>query len=574
MEKNLFSIFVKFILILIPYFEFTSAQTQLPQQVYSEKGIVASSSSIASEIGINILKSGGNAIDAAIAVGFALCVTYPSAGNIGGGGFMIIRKNTGEVCVIDYREAAPKSATRNMYLDEKGEIIPEASTTGYRATAVPGTVAGFELAYKKFGKLKWKKLIEPAIKLARDGFEVSRSLARQLSDSSNPIFKFPESKKIFHKQNNFYKEGDIFKQPDLAKTLKRIQKHGAKDFYSGKTAKLIVEDMRVNNGLITFEDLKLYKPVIRKPVIGTYRNYTIISMPPPSSGGAVLIEMLNILENYDLKNLGHDSPQKYHLLIEAMRRAYADRSKYFGDPDFVKIPIKGLTSKSYARELSNSIDTNRASSSESITTIAPQSYESEETTHFTIIDTEGNIVVNTYTLNGSYGNGAVVKGAGFLLNNEMDDFTTKPGKPNLYGLIQGEANAIEPYKRPLSSMTPTIVLKDEKPFLALGSPGGPTIINTVLQVIINVVDHEMNLQQALNAPRIHHQWLPDIVFYEESGISKDVIELLVSKGHKLELYSKKFPYIGDVQAIMVDPVTGIKYGASDFRSPDAKAISY
>lgn len=556
------------------FIEILYTQIQLPLPEHSKNGMVASSSEIASRVGVEILKSGGNAVDAAIAVGFALAVTHPSAGNIGGGGFMIVRLSNGETCVIDYRETAPKAAHRDMYLDENGNPNRDASVIGYKAAGVPGTVAGFELAHKKFGRLKWKSLLEPAYKLAKNGFPVSLNLSRQLMDSSNPIFKFAESRKIFHKLNGFYSEGEILKQPELAKTLERIKKYGAKDFYEGETAKLIVKDFQLNDGLITFEDLKNYKPKIREPLVGSYRNYKIITMPPPSSGGIALIQMLNILENFELKNYEPNSSRKYHLLIESMKRAFFDRAKYLGDPDFIKIPVSGLTSKEYAHKLYLTIDTNKALESKLVENFNPYLFESEETTHYTVVDKDGNVVVNTYTLNGSYGCGAVVKGAGFLLNNEMDDFTIKSGHPNIYGLIQGETNAIESGKRPLSSMTPTIVLKNENLFLALGSPGGPTIINTVLQVIINVIDHAMNIQQAVNAPRIHHQWLPDIVYYENFGLAEDVRKSLEIKAHKLEIYSKKFPYIGDVQAIMIDSATNLRYGASDFRNPDAKSIGY
>ncbi len=553
---------------------FIYTQAQLPSPVKSKRGMVASATEFASEAGIEILKSGGNAIDAAIAIGFALAVTYPNAGNIGGGGFMLVCMPNGETFAIDYRETAPMASHREMYLDQKGEPIKDASVIGYKAVGTPGTVAGFELAHQKFGKLKWEILLEPAIKLAKDGFPVSSNLARQLRDSTNPIFNFSESRRIFHKGNNFYNEGEILKQPDLAQTLKRIQKYGAKDFYEGKTAHLIVKDIQENGGIITLEDLKNYKAKIREPLVGIYRNYKIITMPPPSSGGTILIEMLNILENFDLKNYEHNSSRKYHLIIEAMKRAFYDRAKYFGDPDFIKIPVNTLISKEYAYQLAHSIDTNYATPSSSIQNIDLYLNESHETTHFTVVDENGIVVVNTYTLNGSYGCGAVVKEAGFLLNNEMDDFTIKPGHPNIYGLIQGEANVIEPNKRPLSSMTPTIVLKDEKVYLALGSPGGPTIINSVLQVIINVIDHGMNLQQAINAPRIHHQWLPDVVKFEAFGLAEDVRKSLELKGHSFEIFSKNFPYIGDVEAIMIDPETKIRYGGSDFRNPDAKAIGY
>ena len=526
-------------------------------------GMVASTSEIASRIGVEIMQRGGNAIDAAVGVGLALAVTWPSAGNIGGGGFMMIRRANGETEIIDYRERAPLAASRDMYLDKKGDVIKGASTVGYRAVGVPGTVAGLSLALERHGKLKWADVIEPARKLAAEGFTMSHHLTRSLQGSEKLLTQFPESKRIFLRDGKFYEEGERLVQPELAATLARLKEIGPREFYEGKTAQMIVADMRVSGGLITDRDLKEYEPTVRKPLKGTYRGYEIVTMPPPSSGGAALLEMLNMLEHYDVAQSGPGSSDTIHLLVEAQRRAFADRAELMGDADFVKVPVAGLVSKKYAAELVKTIDREHATPSSKIRAGSATAYESPETTHFTVIDEEGNVVTNTYTLNGGYGSGATARGTGVLLNNEMDDFTSKPGVPNAYGLLQSENNAIAPRKRPLSAMTPTIVLKDGKVWFAIGSPGGPTIINTVLQVIVNVVDFGMNIQQAIDAPRFHHQWMPDRIQFEPLGINRDTRAALERKGH---VFAEKPGNMGDAEGVMIDPKTGMRLGASDPRS--------
>lgn len=546
------------------------------QPVRAQHGLVASTSRIATEVGVEVLKRGGNAVDAAIAVAFAEAVTHPAAGNIGGGGFMMIRLKDGRTTAIDYREMAPAAAARNVYLDKDGNLIKGegSSTVGYRAAGVPGTVRGMELALKKYGsgKLTWQQLIEPARKLAADGFPLSHSYARSLRGDSDLLAQYEDSKHIFLNDGKFYNEGDLLRQPDLSATLARIQKNGPNEFYEGQTARLIAEDMKRHSGLITLEDLNNYVAREREPLHSTYRGYEVISMPPPSSGGAVLIEMLNILEGYDLRTLGWSSSDRYHLMTESMRRAFADRAEYMGDADFVKVPVAGMISKQYAATLRNGINLDHASTSAQVRAGKPMGYESEETTHFTVIDADGNAVANTYTLNGGYGSGVVAKGTGVLLNNEMDDFAAKPGAPNAYGLIQGENNAVGPRKRPLSAMTPTFVLrKDGSLWFAVGSPGGPTIINTVLQVITNIIDYDMNIQQAIDAPRIHHQWLPDELVYEPLGLSADTKRALESRGHNIV---GKPRYMGDAEGIMIEEKTGVRLGASDPRGADSAAIGY
>ncbi len=548
------------------------------EPVRARNGMVASTSAIASEVGVDVLKRGGNAVDAAIAVAFALAVTYPTAGNLGGGGFMMIRLKDGMTTAIDYREMAPAKATRNIYLDKNGNLIEGegGSLVGYRSVGVPGTVRGMELALKKYGsgKLSWTQLIEPARKLAFDGFQVRYSLARSLRGSSDLLGDYADSKRVLLNDNKFYEEGDTLKQLELAATFARLQHGGANEFYEGETARLIARDMEANRGLITLQDMKNYVAKERVPLRSTYRGYEVISMPPPSSGGAVLIEMLNILEGYDLRKMNPQSSERYHLLAEAMRRAFADRAEYMGDADFVNVPIAGLIDKSYAAKLRATIKENQASTSEQVKAGKPVGAESESTTHFTVVDKQGNVVTNTYTLNNSYGSGVMARGTGILLNNEMDDFAAKPGEPNMYGLIQGERNAVAPRKRPLSAMTPTIVLRPQTEggavWFATGSPGGPTIINTVLQTTINVIDHDMNMQQAIDAPRIHHQWLPDQLIYEPLGMSSDTLRALESRGHKLATRPR---YMGDSQAIMIDPKTGVRLGASDSRN-DGATIGY
>ncbi len=536
-------------------------------------GMVASVSEIASRLGVDILKRGGNAVDAAVAVGLALAVVWPSAGNLGGGGFMVIRLANGKATAIDYREMGPAAAHRNIYLDEKGEYIKESSTYGHRAAGVPGTVAGLAFALEKYGTMKWAEVAEPARQLAANGFPVWYQLERSLQGASQQLARYPETRRIFLRDGRPYETGEIFKQPELAATFERLIKHGPREFYEGKTAELIEASMRrAGNGRpwMTVEDLKNYKVVEREPLRATYRGHEIITMPPPSSGGVAMIQMLNILERYDLKTMGAGSSQAIHLMVEAMRRAFADRAHYLGDPDFVKVPVAALTSRAYADRLAATINLQRASTSQEVRHGQLLPHESEETTHFTVVDKEGNVVANTYTLNDSYGNKITVEGAGFLLNNEMDDFAPKPGSPNAYGLIQGEANAVAARKRPLSSMTPTIVLKDGKLYFAVGSPGGPTIINTVTQVLINIIDHGMNIQQAIDWPRVHHQWMPDQIVYEPFGLAPDVIKALQKMGHK---FVDRPRYMGDAEAIMIEDKTGLRLGASDPRL-DGRAVGY
>lgn len=538
------------------------------EPVHGRHAMVASTSEIASRIGVDILKRGGNAVDAAVAVALALSVTWPSAGNLGGGGFMLIRNADGSAEMIDYRERAPLAATRDMYLDEKGNLIPNASTEGYRAVGVPGTVAGLALASERHGKLKWAELVAPARKLAANGFVVNYALARSLSLDSTVkrLTPFSESRRILLRDGKSYLEGDLLQQPDLAATLTALETGGPRAFYEGTIARRLVDDMKAHGGIITDRDLKEYRPTVREPLRSTYRGHEVLTAPPPSSGGVALIEMLNMLESYDLASLGSNSSGADHLLVEVMRRAFADRASFLGDTDFVKVPIRGLMSRAFATERMKGFDPNHATPS--ISAGAPARYESPETTHFTIIDGEGNVVSNTYTLNDSYGSGVMAKGTGFLLNDEMDDFTSKPGAPNAYGLIQSEANSIEPRKRPLSSMTPTIVSKDGKVWFAIGTPGGPTIINTVLQVIVNVIDHNMNIQEAIDAPRLHHQWLPDEIYWERNGLSSDTRQILEKLGHR---FREKASSLGDAQGVMIDQKTGMRLGASDPRLGGAPA---
>ena len=547
-----------------------SGETGYPLPQHGAHGMVASVSSIASAVGLDVLKHGGNAVDAAVAVGLALSVTYPYAGNLGGGGFMMIRMADGRSAAVDYREEAPAKASHDMYLGKDGKLVPRLSTSGYLASGVPGTVAGLSLALSTFGTKSWADEVEPARKLAADGFTVSYALASSL-EHSRAVGEFPEGKRIFQRDGKFYQEGETLKQPELAATLERLKTEGPREFYEGRTAQFLADDMRDHGGFLALADLKNYKAVLRQPVKGTYRGYEIVSMPPPSSGGIALIEMLNILEHYDLGSMGYNSSEKYHVVVEAMRRAFADRAEFLGDPDFVKVPWSGLISKKYADTLVKSIDPQRATPSTEIGHGNPAPYESTQTTQFTVVDAAGNAVSNTYTLNGGYGSGVVVKGAGFFLNNEMDDFAAKPGVPNMYGLIQGEANSVAPHKRPLSAMTPSFVVKDGKLFIATGSPGGPTIINTVLQVILNVIDHKMNIQQAVDAPRIHHQWLPDEIRFEPFGMPEDARKALEAAGYH---FGNRPAYMGDAESILIDLVTGMRWGASDPRNPDAAALGY
>jgi gamma-glutamyltranspeptidase/glutathione hydrolase len=536
--------------------------------VRAPHGMVASTDRTASQVGVDVLRRGGNAVDAAIAVAFALAVVYPAAGNLGGGGFMMIRLRDGRATAIDYREMAPAAAHRDVYLDEKGDLkVGEGSSTlGYRASGVPGTVAGMELALKKYGsgKLTWSQLVEPARRLAFEGYKLPYGLARSLRSNADKLGLYAESKKVYLNNGRFFDEGEVWRQPELAATFARLQRLGPREFYEGRTARLISEDMRAHGGLITPQDMKNYVAKEREPLRSTYRGFEVVSMPPPSSGGAVLIEILNMLEGFDLRNMGALSSERYHVETEAMRRAFADRAEYMGDADFVNVPVAGLVDKAYAERLRKGIRMEHASTSAEVRAGRPTGAESEETTHFTVVDAEGNCVSNTYTLNDSYGSKVVMKGTGILMNNEMDDFAAKPGTPNAYGLIQGERNAVAPRKRPLSAMTPTFVMrKDGTLWFAVGSPGGPTIINTVMQVITNVIDFDMNIQQAVDAPRIHHQWLPDEIVYEPFGLSADTFRALEQKGHRLV---EKPRYMGDAQGIMIEEKTGVRLGASDPRN--------
>ncbi|HEY2865687.1 MAG TPA: gamma-glutamyltransferase [Pyrinomonadaceae bacterium] len=548
----------------------TQLRAATSEPVRGQHGMVASNSEIASRVGVEIMKEGGNAVDAAIAVGLALEVVYPYAGNIGGGGFMMIRKKDGTATAIDYREMAPKAATRNIYLDKNGELIKGegGSILGYRAAGVPGTLAGFDLALSKYGsgKLKWADLVRPARMLAENGFQVPYSFVRSTEAYKRDLSKYEDSSKIFLNGGKMFKEGDRLVQPELADTLGRIERLGAREFYTGRTAEMIAADMKAHNGLITLDDLKNYQAKERVPVRGTYRGYEIISMPPPSSGGAILLEILNILEGYDLRGMGYDSSAKYQVMTEAMRRAFADRAEFMGDADFVDVPVKTLIDKKYAEKRRQSINLTAATSSAEIGHGQITGAESMETTNFTVVDDEGNVVCNTYTLNNGFGSAVTVKGAGFLLNDEMDDFAAQPGKANMFGLIQGERNSVQPGKRPLSAMTPTIVLrKDGTPWFAVGAAGGPRIISAVLQVIINVIDHDMNIEMALDAPRIHHQWMPDELVVEPFGMSPDTRKILESYGQK---FAQRPVTIANATGIMIDD-KGVKIGAVDDRGAGA-----
>lgn len=536
--------------------------------VYGKNGMVASEQGLATQVGLDILKQGGNAIDAAVAVGFALAVVLPNAGNIGGGGFMVLHDDkTGKDVAIDFREIAPAKASRDMYLDNQGNVIDGKSLFTHDASGVPGTVAGMEYALKKWGTMPLSKVLEPAIKLADKGFIVSDVLAQTLKEEKSTLGKWSSSKAIFFKNGEPLKSGDLLVQKDLAKSLRLIAKQGAKAFYQGEIATKIAKEMQSHGGTMTLEDLKAYKVVERQPIIGDYRGYKVVTMPPPSSGGVHLIEILNMLEHYPIKEDGVNSAKNIHHMAESMKLAYADRSEYLGDPDFVKIPVTGLTSKAYANERVKTIDDNKARLSSNIKPGKPQPYESDQTTHFSVMDKAGNAVAVTYTLNLNFGSGIVVEGTGILLNNEMDDFSVKPGVPNAFGLVGGAANAIEAKKRPLSSMTPTIVMKNNKPWLVTGSPGGARIITTVLQSVVNTIDHEMNPAEAIITPRVHHQWLPDELRVEE-GISPDTIKLLQDKGHKVVT---KAP-MGRIQIIQADD-SGF-YGYSDPRNPDGKTLGF
>jgi gamma-glutamyltranspeptidase / glutathione hydrolase len=537
------------------------------QPVRAKHGMVVAMEAIAADVGVAVLQKGGNAVDAAVATGFALAVTHPFAGNIGGGGYMLIRLADGRTTFIDFRERAPEKSTRNMYLDTKGDPTRE-SIEGWRSSGVPGTVRGFEMAVTKYGKRKWAENMAPAIELASKGFPVSYALSEGLKNSRS-LAASPESKRIFQKNGAFYDVGETLVQPELAQTLERISKNGPNEFYEGETAKRFAEEMSKHGGMISVADLKSYQAIERTPLTGKYKGYTVVTAPPSSSGGIALLEMLGIVEGTGYEKAGAGSASAIHYVAEAMRRAYADRNEYVGDPAFVKVPIAGLLDPAYLAKLRASIDPERATPSEAVRPGRPVGSEQMETTHYSVVDAEGNAVAVTYTLNGGYGNGITVPGLGFLLNNEMDDFASKPGTPNMFGLVQGEANAIAPGKRPLSSMTPTIVLKDGKFFMALGAPGGSRISTAVLQVILNVVDFGMNVQDAIDAPRFHHQWLPDKLSLER-GISPDTVAILKSRGYDVD-YAPGV-VLAQVAAILSDGAW--LQGGSDGRSAAGKAAGY
>ena len=564
--------------------------------VHAPKAMVATLQPEASEVGVAIMKQGGNAVDSAVAVGFALAVVLPQAGNIGGGGFLLFRRAGGEVHFLDFREKAPGKATANMYLDAQGNVVPDMSILGYKSIGVPGSVAGLVYAQKHWGKLTLKQVMEPAIRLARDGYGLDYDAARSFHDPD--LAKFPESHRLFQRDGNFYRQGDVFKQPELAKTLERIAEN-PDDFYHGAMARELAAAIEKGGGLVTAEDLAQYEVKERQPIRGTYRGYEIISAPPPSSGGVTLVEILNILEGYDLGKQGEGSAQSIHLTAEAYQRAFFDRAEFLGDPDFSKVPVAQLLDKRYANAWRETIPLRRAtpgnelrrpsifSQLDSYASSHPQPkklVEPVHTTHYSIVDPEGNAVSVTTTLNESFGSHVTAEGLGFLLNDEMDDFASKLGVPNIFGLIQGPANAIGPGKRPLSAMAPTIVLKSGKLFLVLGAEGGPTIITTVADVLMGVVDYGLNIQQAVNAPHFHDQWLPDEIKLEKVGFSPDTIRILEHMGHKIsadasldslpgQQHRAKEEYWGDSQCIEIDPDTGERLGASDGRH-NGKAVGF
>ncbi len=535
----------------------------------ASSAMVVSASAIASTAGADVLAAGGNAVDAAIATGLALAVTYPVAGNIGGGGFMVIRLADGRATTIDFREMAPKAARPGMFTDSTGAYSSTMHHDSHVSVGVPGTVAGFALAHRKYGTRKWAALVEPAVQLAGDGFAVPAGLATSLASAlGNELKPYPASIAAFSKDGTPYAAGELIRQPDLARTLTRIRDEGRNGFYTGETARLIAAEMKRGGGLITERDLARYQAVERKPVRGTYRGYDIIAMPPPSSGGVALTEMLNILEGYDLRAAGHNTPRYVHLVVEAMRRAFLDRARFLGDPDYVKPPVARLTSKAYAAELRQTILADRASPS--APSQVTQTHESDQTTHYSVVDASGMAVSVTFTLENGYGLGAVVPGAGFLLNNEMGDFNGKPGLTDSTGLIGTAANVARPGKRMLSSMTPTIIAKDGRLVAVVGSPGGRTIINTVMQVALNLIDGHMGIQDAVNAPRFHHQWLPDVISTERDALPAATLASLEAMGYHIRAGGGQ----GTAHSIFVDPASGVRGGAADPRDSDAGAAGY
>lgn len=552
------------VILLLSFVAMAGAATREP--VHARRAMVAAAEPHAARAGLQVLQEGGNAVDAAVAVGLALAVTHPTAGNLGGGGFMLIRFADGRSTFLDFRETAPAAASRDMYLDAAGEAT-DRSVVGYQASGTPGSVRGFAMARDQYGSMSWKRLIAPARELARDGFDLPWGLARALRENSR-LAQFPESKRVFLNGGRFYAYGDRFIQRDLAATLDRLAKRGPDEFYTGKTARLIAADMARNGGLITLEDLAAYQPKERRPLEGTYRGYDILSAPPASSGGAGVIQMLNMLEGSEYYDSGAGSAQAIHIVAEAMRRFFADRAEFFGDTDFATdVPVAKLISKQYARERAAGIDAERATPSSEVSAGPALGPESSQTTHYSVVDASGMAVSVTYTLNSSFGSGVTAAGTGILLNNEMDDFTAKPGSPNQFGLLQSERNAIEPGKRPLSAMTPTIVSKDGDLFLVVGSPGGPKIISTVLQTILNVIDFGMDVQQAVDFPRFHHQWMPDELWMEGWGFSPDTLRLLEERGHRIA------PGGETGRAMAIQVVEDGLAGASDSRS-EGLAVGY
>ena len=557
----------------------TSVFAASPAPAKGEHGMVVTAQHLASEVGVEVLKKGGNAVDAAVAVGYALAVVYPNAGNIGGGGFMTIRFKDGKSTFLDFRERAPLAATKTMYLDKDGNPVKGASLDGYLAVGVPGSVAGFETAREKYGTLSRQDLMAPAISYAKDGFILNQGDAASFAGSADRLAKDPAAAAIFLKPDGKpYGIGERLVQPDLAASLAAISEKGADAFYKGAIADAIVKASGAKGGILAKPDFEQYAVRELKPVTCTYRGYEITSSPPPSSGGVIICEILNVLEGYPLSYLGASSADTVHVMVEAMRYAYVDRNSALGDPDFVDNPVSKLLDKAYAKDIRDKIDPFRAGVSQDL---MPKGFgESKETTHYSIIDNDGNAVAVTYTLNGSFGAGVVADGTGILLNNEMDDFTQKPGVPNLYGLVQGEANAIQPKKTPLSSMSPTVVAKDGKPFMVIGSPGGSRIITITLEAIVNVIDHGMNIQEAIDAPRIHHQWLPDTVYVEPFGLSPDTEKLLAGMGYHLDLGDKTWGQaagilVGGKSLAEIEKGGGARYnGAIDSRAASGEALGY
>jgi gamma-glutamyltranspeptidase/glutathione hydrolase len=543
--------------------------SEIHHPVYSKNGIVAAQNLVAAEIGAEVFADGGNAVDAAVAIGFALAVKLPRAGNIGGGGFMLVYDaDSGDTTAIDYREMAPLGATRDMFLDENGDADPNLSRNSHLASGVPGTVAGFWRVHQDFGHLPWRRLLEPAISLARDGIVVSHDLATQLRKRKERNCRNDATCRYFYKGDGEpYEFGDRLVQSDLADTLQLIADQGSDAFYKGAIARKIVAEMEAGGGLIDLASLAAYTPAVREAIRTNYRGYEVVTMPPPSSGGVHVLQMLNVLSHFPVAEMGRGSADNIHVLAEVMRRAYADRSKHLGDPDFYDVPLEWLLSDEYAAELAASIDMQHATPSAEVLPGTMPKPESEDTTHFSVMDSDGNVVANTYTLNGSYGSAISVRGAGFLLNNEMEDFVSKPGTPNMFGLLGGEANAVDALKRPLSSMTPVIVFRDDEPWFATGSPGGARIITAVLQMIVNVIDHGMNIADAVNWPRMHHQWFPDELELE-TGFGADTIRLLEARGHTVEIRGSTGTGLQSVAFR-----DGLFRGASDPRRPNAGAAA-